>query len=171
MKKPNWWGWVLSFRTDWLWSLNRSAYTSTNRDKCTHWERMLQTSLAYISLSRHLQAPYHSVKHISVLHLTSALLQTAPVKGLLHVSMYVILRWLLRKKSRNHTSSRMAQGFTFFRKLPAIAKKLKSLKSVSHISVSDRSSKPQRWRSLPRCIVPPEKLKSFSTRKPQAGAV
>ncbi|HEJ0182324.1 TPA: hypothetical protein SLO90_003069 [Citrobacter koseri] len=65
----------------------------------------------------------------------------------------------------------MAQGFTFFRKLPAIAKKLKSLKSVSHISVGESPPKSQRWRGLAMCFVPPEKLKSFSTRKPQAGAV
>jgi hypothetical protein len=65
----------------------------------------------------------------------------------------------------------MAQGFTFFRELPAIAKKLKSLKPVSHISVLDRTSKPRCWHGLAVCFVPTEKLKSFSTRKPQAGAV
>ncbi|HHG0002755.1 TPA: hypothetical protein ACPTN2_003680 [Escherichia coli] len=54
---------------------------------------------------------------------------------------------------------------------PVIAQKLKSLKSVSHISVGEVPPKPQRWRGLAMCFVPPEKLKSFSTRKPQAGAV
>ncbi|WP_157676229.1 hypothetical protein [Citrobacter freundii] len=45
------------------------------------------------------------------------------------------------------------------------------MKSVSHISVGEPLPKPQRWRGLAMCFVPPEKLKSFSTRKPQAGAV
>ncbi|HAT7566272.1 hypothetical protein I5398_17465 [Citrobacter freundii] len=97
--------------------------------------------------------------------------QTHASRGSLFFGAYEIPHQRLRKESRNHTSPRMAQGFTFFRELPAIAKKLKSLKSVSHISVSDRPSKPQCWRGLAGCFVPPEKLKSFSTRKPQAGAV
>ncbi|EHK2663772.1 hypothetical protein AB5G42_003127 [Salmonella enterica subsp. enterica serovar Teko] len=77
------------------------------------------------------------------------------------------LRYFSRKASRTRATS----GFIIFIRLPAIAQKLKSLKSVSHISVSDRPSNPQRRRGLAMCFVPPEKLKSFSTRKPQAGAV
>lgn len=50
----------------------------------------MQTSLAYLSLRRHLEASYDPVKQFSVLHLTVALPQTAPVKGLLHFSEYVI---------------------------------------------------------------------------------
>ncbi|WP_370604448.1 hypothetical protein [Citrobacter braakii] len=50
----------------------------------------MQTSLAYLSLSRHLQASYDPVKQISVLRLTAALPQTAPVKGLRHFSEYEI---------------------------------------------------------------------------------
>jgi len=47
------------------------------------------SSLAYLSLSRHLEASFDPVKQISVLHLTASLPQTAPVKGLLHFSEYV----------------------------------------------------------------------------------
>ncbi|MDC0758098.1 hypothetical protein PIK69_24380 [Klebsiella pasteurii] len=97
--------------------------------------------------------------------------QTRASCGFLFLNAYEIPRRPLRKKSRNHNSSRMAQGFTSCDTLPAIAQKLKSLKSVSHISVWDQMLKPQRWRGLAMCFVPPEKLKSFSTRKPQAGAV
>ncbi len=50
----------------------------------------MQTSLAYLSLRRHLEASYDPVKQFSVLHLTAALPQTAPVKGLRHFSEYVI---------------------------------------------------------------------------------
>ncbi|MCY0807445.1 hypothetical protein [Enterobacter cloacae complex sp. 2022EL-00747] len=97
--------------------------------------------------------------------------QTHASRGSLFFSAYEIPRRRLRKKSRNHTSPRMAHSFPFCDDLPAIAQKLKSLKSVSHISVWDLVQKPQRWRGLALCFVPPEKLKSFSTRKPQAGAV
>ncbi|WP_086143583.1 hypothetical protein [Salmonella enterica] len=65
----------------------------------------------------------------------------------------------------------MKAGTGIFHPQPVIAQKLKSLKYVSHISVSEFSPKPQRWHGLATCFVPPEKLKSFSTRKPQAGAV
>ncbi|MGV4282556.1 hypothetical protein [Citrobacter freundii] len=132
---------------------------------------MMQTSLAYLSLRRHLEASDDPVKQISVQHSTAALPQTAPVKGLLHFSVYEIPLRLLRKKSRNSRQPHVCTGFPVFITLTAIAKKLKSLKSVSHISVCDRPSKPQRRRGLTGCFVPPEKLKSFSTRKPQAGAV
>ncbi|EAZ5383931.1 hypothetical protein G4F08_004291 [Salmonella enterica] len=54
---------------------------------------------------------------------------------------------------------------------PVIAQKLKYLEFISHISVGELLPKPQHWRGLAMCFVPPEKLKSFSTRKPQAGAV
>ncbi|WP_335278414.1 hypothetical protein [Enterobacter cloacae] len=131
----------------------------------------MQTSLAYLSLRRHLEASYDPVKQISVLHLTAAQPQTAPVKDLRHFSEYVIPQWPLRKKSRNPRRTRACTGFRIFTSLPTIAQKLKFLKSVSHISVCDRPSNPQRWRGLAVCFVPPEKLKSFSTRKPQAGAV
>ncbi|TKU15053.1 hypothetical protein [Citrobacter sp. wls827] len=65
----------------------------------------------------------------------------------------------------------MKSGTGIFHPLLAIAQKLKSLKSVSHISVGELLPKPQRWRGLAMCFVLQEKLKSFSTRKPQAGAV
>ncbi|EBD2073419.1 hypothetical protein M9Y43_001234 [Salmonella enterica] len=65
----------------------------------------------------------------------------------------------------------MKPGTDIFHPQPAIAQKLKSLKSVSHISVGEPLPKPQRWRGLAMYFVQPEKLKSFSTRKPQAGAV
>ncbi|ENK1841805.1 hypothetical protein ACOSP8_004010 [Enterobacter hormaechei] len=109
---------------------------------------MMQTSLAYLSLRRHLEASNDPVKQISVHHLTDALPQTAPVKGLLHFSVYVIPLRLLRKKSRNSRQTRVCTGFPVFITLTAIAKKLKSLKSVSHISVGDRPLKPQRRRGL-----------------------
>ncbi|EAZ9462387.1 hypothetical protein QQ14_09410 [Salmonella enterica subsp. enterica] len=73
--------------------------------------------------------------------------------------------------SRKASRTRATSGFIIFIRLPAIAQKLKLLKSVSHISVGDQPSKPQRQRGLTICFEPPEKLKSFSTRKPQAGAV
>ncbi|EGI6182139.1 hypothetical protein VW37_004639 [Salmonella enterica subsp. houtenae serovar 51:z4,z23:-] len=75
--------------------------------------------------------------------------------------------------SRKASRTRATSGFIIFIRLPAIAQKLKLLKSVSHISVGDQPSKPQRQRQrgLTICFEPPEKLKSFSTRKLQAGAV
>lgn len=74
--------------------------------------------------------------------------QTRASCGFLFLNADEIPHRPLRKKSRNHNSSRMAQGFSSCDALPAIAHKLQSLKSVSHISVWDLMPKPQCWRGL-----------------------